>query len=237
MDTPAKRIAIADDEPNIRELIKSFLKNAGYEVQVFENGDDLYEAFLLDEPDLIILDITMPGTDGLMICTKIRESSSVPIIIVSARDSELDRITGITIGSDDYLVKPFSPIELVTRVKALFRRMDYMKRDLKMDTERLAFGDVEMKVKTREALQGNETLLLSPTEYDLLSYLMKNSDRAVSRDELLEKVWRFDGTVDTRATDDVVKRLRKKLLPTKVRIGAVWGFGFKLELADDEKTK
>lgn len=237
MDKPAKRIAIADDEANIRELIKSFLKNAGYEVQVFENGDDLYDAFLLDEPDLIILDITMPGTDGLMICTKIRESSSVPIIIVSARDSELDRITGITIGSDDYLVKPFSPIELVTRVKALFRRLDYMKQAIQVDSELLAFGDVEMNVKTREALKGNSALLLSPTEYELLAYLMKNSDRAVSRDELLENVWRFDGPVDTRATDDVVKRLRKKLLSTKVRIGAVWGFGFKLELVDDEKTK
>lgn len=239
MDKPLKRIAIADDEPNIRELIKSFLKNAGYDVQVFENGDDLYASFLLDSPDLIILDITMPGTDGLMICTKIRETSSVPIIIVSARDSELDRITGITIGSDDYLVKPFSPIELVTRVKALFRRMDYMMRDSAPDTAevQLSFGSININHKTRQAEHANASLSLSPTEYELLAYLVKNSDRAVSRDELLENVWRFDEPIDTRATDDVVKRLRKKLVPTNVRIGAVWGFGFKLELADDEKTK
>lgn len=237
MEKPVKRIAIADDEPNIRELIKSFLKNAGYDVQVFENGDDLYASFLVDEPDLIILDITMPGTDGLMICTKIRESSSVPIIIVSARDSELDRITGITIGSDDYLVKPFSPIELVTRVKALFRRMDFMMRETTSEVVQLSFGGIKINVKTRQAEYAGASLPLSPTEYELLAYLMKNSDRAISRDELLENVWRFDEPIDTRATDDVVKRLRKKLTPTNVRVGAVWGFGFKLELADDEKTK
>ena len=239
LDKPIKRIAIADDEQNIRELIKSFLKNAGYDVQIFETGDDLYASFLVEVPDLIILDIAMPGTDGLMICTKIRETSSVPIIIVSARDSELDRITGITIGSDDYLVKPFSPIELVTRVKALFRRMDYMINDSSPDTSevQLSFGDIVISHKTRQAEHVGISLSLSPTEYDLLAYLIKNSDRAVSRDELLENVWRFDEPVDTRATDDVVKRLRKKIILTNVRIAAVWGFGFKLELADDEKTK
>ena len=237
MEKAVKKIAIADDEPNIRELIKSFLKNAGYDVQVFETGDDLYASFLTDEPDLIILDITMPGTDGLMICTKIRESSSVPIIIVSARDSELDRITGITIGSDDYLVKPFSPIELVTRVKALFRRMDFMMRETTSEVVQLSFGEINLNVKTRQAERAGVPLQLSPTEYELLAYLMKNSDRAISRDELLENVWRFDEPIDTRATDDVVKRLRKKLAPTNVRVSAVWGFGFKLELADDEKTK
>lgn len=237
MEKAVKKIAIADDEPNIRELIKSFLKNAGYDVQVFETGDDLYASFLVDEPDLIILDITMPGTDGLMICTKIRESSSVPIIIVSARDSELDRITGITIGSDDYLVKPFSPIELVTRVKALFRRMDFMMRETTSEVVQLSFGQIKINVKTRQAEHAGVPLPLSPTEYELLAYLMKNSDRAISRDELLENVWRFDEPIDTRATDDVVKRLRKKLAPTDVRVGAVWGFGFKLELADDDKTK
>lgn len=236
MEKAVKKIAIADDEPNIRELIKSFLKNAGYDVQVFETGDDLYASFLVDEPDLIILDITMPGTDGLMICTKIRETSSVPIIIVSARDSELDRITGITIGSDDYLVKPFSPIELVTRVKALFRRIDFMKKEISSDAVILSFGDVSIHLKTRQALYGTQVLLLSPTEYELLSYLIKNKDRAISRDELLENVWQFDGPIDTRATDDVVKRLRKKLMPTSVRIGAVWGFGFKLEIADEKET-
>ena len=118
-----KKIYIADDEKNIRELIAAFLRNAGFDVMLFENGDLLLKEFLQSPSDMVILDIMMPGTDGLTLCTKIREKSNVPIIIVSARDSEIDRITGITLGSDDYLTKPFSPMELVARVKAIFRRL------------------------------------------------------------------------------------------------------------------
>ncbi|HEY5467028.1 MAG TPA: response regulator transcription factor, partial [Clostridia bacterium] len=120
----AKRIYVADDEAYIREIIQSFLVNEGFDVQVFANGDDLLEVFSQTPSDMVILDIMMPGLDGLTLCSKIRQRSRIPIFIVSARDSELDRITGITLGSDDYLTKPFSPIELVARVNAIFRRMD-----------------------------------------------------------------------------------------------------------------
>lgn len=228
-----KMIYIADDALNIRELIRSFLLNAGYDVMAFSNGDDLYDAFLLKEPALIVLDIMMPGTDGLMICTKIRESSNVPIIIVSARDSELDRITGITIGSDDYLVKPFSPIELVTRINALFRRMAYDRNKTEDFSNEISFGNMVIRQKTREISYNGERFEVSPTEYAFLVYLFSNQDRAVSRDELLQHVWQFESQVDTRATDDVVKRLRKKLSHTNIRIEAVWGFGFKMEIAHE----
>ncbi len=226
-----KTIYIADDEQNIRELIASFLKNAGYTVRTFENGDLLYAAFLEEAPDLVILDIMMPGTDGLMICTRIREKSPVPIILVSARDTELDRIMGITIGSDDYLVKPFSPMELVARVNGLFRRMalNHVQTTSVLESEHLKFNDMTINLKTRGITFKGQAFEVSPTEYALLSYLFKHQDRAVSRDELLKSVWQFDEQVDTRATDDVVKRLRKKLAATDVRIGAVWGFGFKIE--------
>lgn len=235
MVTLSKRIFVADDEFNIRELIKSFLKNAGFEVETFDTGDALYEAFLISPPDLIVLDIMMPGTDGLMLCTKIREKSIVPIIIVSARDSELDRITGITIGSDDYLVKPFSPIELVARINALFRRMQFDQKQLGNMGDDLTFGRMIIKPKTRVVIYDGLQMDISPTEYELLRYLFANQDRAVSRDELLKNVWQFESQVDTRATDDVVKRLRKKLAVTDVKIEAVWGFGFKLELNDEAK--
>ena len=235
MATISKRIFVADDEFNIRELIKSFLKNAGFEVETFDNGDALYEAFLISPPDLIVLDIMMPGTDGLMLCTKIREKSIVPIIIVSARDSELDRITGITIGSDDYLVKPFSPIELVARINALFRRMQFDQKQPSNVQDDLVFGRIIIKPKTRVVLYDGLEMDISPTEYELLRYLFANQDRAVSRDELLKNVWQFESQVDTRATDDVVKRLRKKLAITDVKIEAVWGFGFKLERNDEAK--
>jgi len=232
-----KMIYVADDEANIRDLIGSFLINSGFQVELFESGDRLLERFLLKPCDLLVLDIMMPGTDGLALCRKIREKSSVPIIIVSARDSEFDRITGIAIGSDDYLVKPFSPVELITRIQAIFRRMNYLKEEAPTRTTaeaNLEFGGVVISPKTREVKERGELIELSPLEYDFLQYLFKNADRAVSREELLRNVWDFDLDIDTRATDDLVKRLRKKLLNSKIRITAVWGYGFKLEKEDEK---
>ena len=227
-----QKIYIADDEKNIRDLIYGFLTNDGFEVTAFENGDDLLAEFLLHPSDMVILDIMMDGTDGLTICSKIRSSHNVPIVIVSARDSELDRITGFTLGSDDYLVKPFSPIELVARVKAIFRRIN-----LDQTTnakEILSYGDISLNLSVRECQANGKRLDLTPTEFALLTYLFERSDRAVSRSELLKNVWKFDFEVDSRATDDVLKRLRKKIAGTNVMIESVWGYGFKLTLGEKE---
>jgi len=221
-----QRIYIADDEANIRFIISSFLKNEGYEVQDFENGDQLLEAFHKVPSDMVILDLMMSGSDGLTICTKLREKTNVPIIIVSARDSELDRITGITMGSDDYLVKPFSPVELVARVKALFRRIQL--DQLGQKSPLLTYGDISLDTAQRSASIKDQPLDLTPTEYALLSYLLQHSDKAVSRAELLKNVWNFDFDADTRATDDLMKRLRKKIIASEVQIESVWGYGFKL---------
>lgn len=227
----SKLIYIADDDKNIRDLIAGFLKNDGYETETFEDGDALLKAFSIRPSDMLILDIMMPGTDGLTLCTKIRAENSVPIIIVSARDSEVDRITGITIGSDDYLVKPFSPVELVARVHAIFRRMQIDRQQQKDNV--LKYGDIIINQNERSAAVNGEKLELTPTEYLLMVYLLQNSGRAVSREELLRHVWRFETDVDTRATDDVIKRLRKKLKDSAVRITSVWGYGFKLELGEE----
>jgi DNA-binding response OmpR family regulator len=228
----SKLIYVADDDRNIRDLIAGFLRSDGFETEVFENGDSLLKAFRCRPADMLILDIMMPGTDGLALCTAIRAESSVPIIIVSARDSEIDRITGITIGSDDYLVKPFSPVELVVRVKAIFRRQQ-ADRPVKAD-DVLRFGDLAVNMNAREAALGGARLDLTPTELELIAYLIRNSGRAVPREELLKNVWRFDAEIDTRATDDVIKRLRKKIRDSKVRISSVWGYGFKLEIAEGQ---
>lgn len=235
----AKLIYVADDDKNIRDLIAGFLRSDGFdaasfEVETFENGDELLKAFTVRPADMLIIDIMMPGTDGLTLCTRIRAANSVPIIIVSARDSEIDRITGITIGSDDYLVKPFSPIELVARVKAIFRRMQIDKAP--QNDSVLKYGDITVNQNERQALLKGDKLELTPTEFSLIAYLMKNSERAVPREELLKYVWRFDAEIDTRATDDVIKRLRKKLKESNVKITSVWGFGFKLELAEEIKS-
>lgn len=231
-----KIIYIADDEQNIRELISSFLQSEGFTVLTFCSGDDLLAAFLARPADMVILDIMMPGTDGLSLCTKIRQKSNVPIIIVSARDSEIDRITGITLGSDDYLTKPFSPMELVARVKALFRRLNLSKTS--MELEIVSMGNIQININTREAKCEEKIIDLTPTELALMIYLILNNERAVSREELLKNVWKFDFEVDTRATDDVIKRLRKKLLTagSSVKIQSVWGFGFKVGLRDENEN-
>ncbi len=226
------KIYIADDEKNIRELIYGFLTNDGFEVSAFENGDDLLAEFLQNPSDMVILDIMMDGTDGLTICSQIRSKHNVPIIIVSARDSELDRITGFTLGGDDYLVKPFSPIELVARVKAIFRRVSLDQSNTAKNL--LKYGDLTLNLSTRESLLNGQKLDLTPTEFALLAYLFEHSDRAISRNELLKNVWKFDFEVDSRATDDVLKRLRKKLSKSRVLIESVWGFGFKLGLDNKE---
>lgn len=209
-------------------MIESFLINEGYRVKTFENGDSLLEEFNNNPADLVILDIMMSGTDGLTICSRIRSISNIPIIIVSAKDSEIDRITGISIGSDDYLTKPFSPIELVVRIKAIFRRMQM--QSVSESENIVRYSDLTINMNVRSIACDDKRIDLTPTELLVVEYLIRNKDRAVSREELLKNVWKYDFDVDTRATDDIIKRLRKKLAAagSKVRIDTVWGFGFRI---------
>lgn len=227
----AKRIYVADDEKNICFLIENFLEKEGFEVECFGDGESLLAACEEQMPDLCILDVMMPGMDGLTVCTRIRKKSNVPIIIVSAKDSPLDRITGITLGSDDYMVKPFLPLELVTRVKALFRRVDAFSGQEEEPQELYEFGDIRLFPKRRAAKLNDKDLSLTPLEFDFLSHMMQYPEHAASRDDLLKSLWKLDSRdVDTRAVDDMVKRLRKKLKETgsEVRIETVWGYGFRL---------
>ena len=230
----SKLIYIADDEDNIRYLVKTFLENTGYEVEDFNNGELLLEKFQTKPCDMVILDVMMPGSDGFEICKKIREESIVPIIMLTARDTDIDYITGITLGSDDYFTKPFSPMSLVMRVKSIFRRIEFEKKQNydkysnSIDME-LKFGDVIINKKNKIVTSKNVNIDLTPNEYNLLTYLFENIDRAVSRDELLNKIWGYDIEVETRAADDTVKRLRKKILNTNILIETVWGFGFRLK--------
>ena len=225
-----QRIYIADDEKNIRDLILAFLSQEGFLVEAFSDGEALFEAATALLPDLVILDIMMPGTDGLSICSRLRQmNTALPIIIVSAKDSPFDRVTGLTLGSDDYLVKPFLPLELVARVRALLRRSQNAPVE-KNKTEDLTFGTLVLSTELRVATLNKQKITLTPTEFDFLCYLIRHKERAVSRDELLRALWQMDWQADTRATDDLVKRLRRKLreLQSTVTIETVWGFGFRL---------
>ncbi len=230
----SKQIYIADDEANIRNLVKMFLQNEGYEVADFDNGDKLLENFKHNQCDLIILDIMMPGSDGFEICTKLREISTVPIIMLTARDSDIDYITGLTLGSDDYFTKPFSPMALVSRVKAIFRRIEFEKKqndktEIVNKNDEMKFGEIIINQSNKMIICNNGYIDLTPNEYNFLTYMFENQDRAVSREELLNKVWGYNSEIETRAADDTVKRLRKKIISTNVSIETVWGFGFRLK--------
>lgn len=228
-----KLIYVADDELNIRNLIKSFLENEGYIVEIFENGDLLYEAFSKKQADLVILDIMMPGSDGFAICSKIRQTSNVPVIMLTARDGESDYITGITLGSDDYFTKPFSPLKLIVKVKAIFRRIE-MEKEQKQKIQ-ISFGDIYLFPEQREVCIKDNHVSLTLTELNLLLFLIEEHPRAVHREELLNKIWGYESVVESRVTDDTVKRLRKKLTKSgsTVKIETVWGFGFKLGMEED----
>lgn len=225
-------IYLADDEKNIRDLISAFLSKENFEVKTFGDGDALLDACGICLPDLVILDIMMPGTDGLSICSMLRKANAdLPIIIVSAKDSPYDRVTGLTLGSDDYLTKPFLPLELVARVHSLLRRTQRFAQT-NDEVRELTFGTLQLFLERRNALLDGTPLALTPTEFDFLAYLVKHQERAVSRDELLQALWQVNWHADTRVTDDLVKRLRRKLrvLQSQVRIETVWGFGFRISL-------
>jgi len=229
-----KLIYIADDEIKIQELIKMFLLKEGFEVESFSDGETLLKAFKEKQADMLLLDIMMPGIDGLSVCTEIRKESNVPIIILSAKDSEGDKIAGLMLGSDDYMTKPFSPVELVLRVKSIFRRME-LEKSPGSSFETVRIGELVIYPEGRYALCKDQDLKLTPLEFNLLLYLMKNVNKGVSREELLNKVWGFDSEVNTRAADDMVKRIRKKLdvAGASIKIETLWGFGFRISAGQD----
>ena len=226
-------IYLADDEKSIRELLHSFLASDGYTVRSFESGDALLEAFRQKPAELVIQDIMMPGTDGLTVCRELRAVSDIPIILLTAKDSELDYVMGISQGSDDYLTKPFRPTILLMKVKALLRRVE-MDRGKTAAEDELHYGDIRYSATENAIFYGAAPVSLTQTELRLLSYMMKQPEKAYSREELLSAVWGFDSEVETRVTDETLRRIRKKLLQagSTVSVSTIWGFGYKLKGAE-----
>ncbi len=232
MTDKSKHIYIADDDDNIRQIIKTFLASDGYHVEDFPTGDLLLTHFVQSPCDLVILDVMMPGSDGFTVCTELRKISTVPIIMLTARDAENDYAMGLGLGSDDYITKPFSAMALLMRVRAIFRRIDFESQKHAAEAPvSVVAGKLTLDENRRCILNDGHPLALTPTEYEVLRYLMLHKDQAVSREELLNTVWGFEAAVETRATDDTVRRLRQKLDGCGISIAAVWGFGFRLEEA------
>ncbi|WP_067837624.1 response regulator transcription factor [Amphibacillus sediminis] len=223
----AYHIFIVEDDPNIREIVSAYLKKDGYRVSIADNAEDAWELTRGQQPDMWILDIMLPGMDGYELCKKIRQESEVPIIIISAKDEEVDKILGLELGGDDYLTKPFSPRELVARVKRLFKRVAQVYQPIgDTTTHQFKAGELIVKANDRRVFWHNKEVEVTAKEYDLLCNLVQNQNRAFSREELLTLIWGEDYFGSDRAVDDLVKRLRKKIdgLP----IETVWGFGYRL---------
>lgn len=232
-------IYIAVDEKNIRDLIKSFLESDGYRVWAFETGDALMGAFQAAPADLVILDIMMPGTDGLTICQQLRAKTDVPIIMLTAKDSEYDYVQGITIGSDDYLTKPFRPTTLLMRVRSLLRRMEMNSRRPVQPEEPddLVVGDLTFSAEANTISCNGKGIGFTQTELRMLSYMMQKPGKAYARDKLLETIWGYETEVETRVTDETLRRIRRKLslAGSSVCVQTIWGYGYKLEVSEPVK--
>lgn len=229
-----KLIYVVDDEENIRLMMKTFLENEGFLVESFGDGTSVREAVSQRRPDMIVLDIMMPGEDGLSLCKAFRKEKDMLLLIVSAKDSPLDRVTGLMLGSDDYVAKPFLPLEFITRVKALFRRAEIEAAGTERENgarEVFSCGNLSIYPRERRIVIGGNECAVTPNEFEFLLYLMERRGTAVSRDELLEHVWDCHALMlEQRMPDDLVKRLRKKMknCGSTARVETIWGYGYRL---------
>ena len=221
-------VLVVDDEPIVRDVVVRYLQHDGFETLVAADGDDARALIEQREPALVVLDVMLPGTDGLSLCRWIRERSSLPVILLTARGEEADRIVGLELGADDYVTKPFSPRELSARVRAVLRRSD----GKTARAESLAFGDVELDGAARVVRKAGEPVVLTAREFDLLWFLASHPSHVFSRDLLMDRVWGYTSAVDTGTVTVHVRRLRKKIEtdPKAPRhLKTVWGAGYRLD--------
>ncbi len=201
-------ILLVEDEENLHSFLKLELEYEGYEVTVSENGKEALELFHRNQYDMVLLDLMLPGINGLEVCRRIREESMVPIIMLTARDTVMDRITGLQLGADDYLPKPFDTQELLARMKGIFRRIQYTQTN---DAVQLTFKDLKLDIMSRQVMRGSNTIELTNKEFELLHVFMKNINRVLTRDILLEQVWGYEHVVETNVVDVYIRYLRNKL--------------------------
>lgn len=225
------RILIVDDEPSVCELCSLYLEKEQFETKSVHHGNAVAAAVEEFRPDLIVLDIMLPGKDGWQICREVRQESRLPIIMLTARDEHDDRIRGLELGADDYLAKPFNPRELVARVRAVLRRAQQDPLNSRDEAHLLRHGDLKLNLETHQAFLGEHELSLTPKEFDLLQCLLRRPGKTFTRTELLDHIWGYDYFGDERTVDVHVKRLRKKLEAVSGErryIVTVWGVGYRL---------
>jgi DNA-binding response OmpR family regulator len=219
-------ILVVDDEPIVRDVVVRYLRRDGHQTREAASGDEAREILEAEAPELVVLDVMLPGTDGLELCRWIRARSDLPVIMLTARGDETDRIVGLELGADDYVTKPFSPRELAARVRSVLRRS----ASAAADSEQISFGPYELDAAARELRRDGTLLKLTAKEFDLLWFLASHSRRAFSRDQLMDGVWGYTTALDTGTVTVHVRRLREKIedVPSRPRfLETVWGVGYR----------
>lgn len=222
------KVLVVDDDVNICELLRLYLEKEGYEVKTVYGGKSGIEAFSRFAPNIVILDIMLPGIDGWQVCREIRKVSSIPVIMLTAKGETFDKVLGLELGADDYIVKPFEPKELIARVKAVLRR--YERKDF--DVQEVVYPNLVVNKSNYVVKLNGKELELPPKELELLFFLASNPNKVFTREQLLEHVWGYDFFGDSRTVDVHVKRLREKIdLPEQSwQLKTVWGVGYKFEV-------
>ncbi|SMG27395.1 two-component system, OmpR family, response regulator ResD [Paenibacillus aquistagni] len=236
MTEHVNRILVVDDEERIRRLLRMYLEKEGFAITEAEDGEEALRRAINEDFDLILLDLMLPGIDGIEVTTRLRQVKSTPIIMLTAKGEEMNRVQGFEVGADDYVVKPFSPREVIYRVKAVLRRSSataYLSSDSKTSNN-IVFPHLVIEHDAHRVTAGGQEISLTPKEYELLHYLAVSPDKVYSREELLKDVWNYEFFGDLRTVDTHVKRLREKLNKVSPEaasmITTVWGVGYKLEV-------
>jgi two-component system alkaline phosphatase synthesis response regulator PhoP len=226
----AQTVLVVEDEASIASFVSLYLKNAGYAVKAVSNGTDALAQVEAEQPALIVLDLMLPDMDGIDVCRRIRQRRDIPILMLTARDEDIDKIIGLEVGADDYMTKPFNPRELVARVKSILRRSTPERRV--SESAEIRHGDLHVDAGRREVRVGDEEIQLAPKEFDLLWELLDHRGLVLTRDQLLERVWGYTFAGDTRTVDVHVRQVRRKLGDASP-IVTVWGVGYKVAPARD----
>jgi two-component system response regulator BaeR len=225
----ADHILVIEDEPKIAQLLVDYLERDDYRVSVLHDGSDAIEMIRVTEPDFLILDLMLPGKDGLSICREVRQFSNLPIMMLTAKVDEIDRLIGLEIGADDYVCKPFSPREIVSRVRTILRRVQ--QAPATQGESKISYAGVSLDIERFECMAAGTRIELTPVEFRLLHGLMERPGRVLSRDQLMNLCYSDGRVVSDRTIDTHVKNLRKKLEPTldRVLIQSIYGVGYKLD--------
>lgn len=225
------KILIVEDEKELADILGAYLEVEGFEPIVSHDGQAGLEAFCKEQPSLVLLDIMLPKVDGIQVCREIREKSEVPVIMISAKSGEMDKVIALGIGADDYVTKPFSPLELIARVKAQLRRYDKTKNIIAADNDEIKIGELKLNKSSYSATAKGEPLSLTTKEFDMLFFFSKNPNQVFSKEQIYEGVWGYNGICDDNSITVYVNRIREKLANYELDyIKTVWGAGYKFSV-------